>query len=100
MPVLSQHPLAQVVELHVGVTHVPAEQVLPVAVQSRHVIPPVPQVVLPLVWQVPALSQHPLAQVVELHVGVTHVPAEQVLPVAVQLTHAIPPVPQVALPLV
>ena len=87
------------------VLQVPLEQVPPDAVQSTHGVPPVPQVVLPLVLQTPDVLQHPLAQVDALQVGPasvppTHDPAEHVLPVAVQLTHAIPPVPQVVLPLV
>ena len=40
-------------------SHAPPEQVLPVWVQSTHAAPGAPQVVLPLVWQVPSLAQHP-----------------------------------------
>jgi hypothetical protein len=47
-------------------THEPFMQVALDVVQSVHIPPPVPQVVSPLVWQVPVPSQQPVGHDVEL----------------------------------
>jgi hypothetical protein len=75
-------------------THWPFEHVVPVP-HVLHVVPPVPQVVMPgVVWQRPVESQQPLGQDVGLQ---TQAPAEHVVPVA-HVLHIVPPVPQVIMP--
>lgn len=63
-PPLVEDPLLDVLlplELEDGATQAPLTQVPPVAVQSVHEPPPVPHAVS-AIWQVPVLSQHPVAQ--------------------------------------
>jgi hypothetical protein len=72
-PPLVDDPLLDVLlpELDDGAWQVPALQVPVVAppiVQSLHSAAPVPHVVSDDVWQVFALSQHPIAQLVMSHV--------------------------------
>jgi hypothetical protein len=62
----------------------------PLVVQLTHAVPPVPQVVVLEVWQVPLLSQQPLGQLVASQ---THLPPTQRWPLG-QVTHAPPLVPQ------
>jgi hypothetical protein len=88
----------------------PPEQVRPLWVQSTHEAPDPPQVVLPLVRQVPSEAQHPEHDVLsqtqlpetqcspeghgpeEPH---EQAPETQVIPVSVQSVHALPGVPHV-----
>jgi hypothetical protein len=91
----SHEPLTQAVPgAHVPLVphaHVPAEHVCPVAPQSTHAAPFVPQVAVPVVLQV-LPSQQPVGQLVGSH---THAPPRQRCPAA----HAAP-VPHAHAPLV
>jgi hypothetical protein len=62
----------------------------PLVVQLTQATPPVPQVVVPDVWQLPVLSQQPFGQLV---LSQTHLPPTQRWPLG-QATHAPPLVPQ------
>jgi hypothetical protein len=88
--------------------------VRPVWVQSTQETPDAPQVVLPLVWQVPSAAQQPEHEVAShtqppdtqcspdgqaVFPPHAHAPPEQVLPDCVQSTQATPDPPQVVLAL-
>jgi hypothetical protein len=67
-PSASQHPFGQLVALHVVPLQIPPVQVSPVG-QGRHAPPPVPHAeVLVPDSHLPRLSQHPVGQVIALHV--------------------------------
>jgi hypothetical protein len=80
--------------------HDPAEQVRPDRVQSMHVPPPLPHVVLPVPdWQAPPLSQQPL-QLVGLHgpaSGAALVPPSSP-PASTAEGPSSPPLPPIELP--
>ncbi len=92
-PRASQQPVGQVAGLHVGPMHAPPAHVSPGG-HGRQALPPVPHaVVLVPDSQLPRLSQHPLAQVVALHVVPRHDPLVHVSPGG-QATQLAPPLPQ------
>jgi hypothetical protein len=93
---LEQQPLGQLAAVQ---TQSPLTQAFPVG-HAVHCSPPVPQVVLELVWHVPAtpgpFEQHPLGQLAAVQ---TQSPLTHALPGG-QAVHCSPPMPQVVFELV
>jgi hypothetical protein len=94
-----QQPEGQLEGPQPGVTHRPAEQIWPWIAQFMQSVPFVPHCALFVAVMQPLGEQHPFRQVAGPHAAAVHRPPAQVPPVAVQLTHAPPPMPHAALSL-
>jgi hypothetical protein len=95
-PSESQHPVGHVAELQPAPVHFPPEQESPDG-HGKHADPPVPHAdVLVPDSHLPALSQQPVGQLVELHVAPWHEPVTHVSPTGHTEQDA-PPVPHAPL---
>jgi hypothetical protein len=92
IPKLSQHPVPQLIGLHVTPRHAPMKHASPGG-HAVHATPPLPHAVELLPdWQTPAESQQPAGHVDALHVGTLHAPPLQLSPDGhdVQASPAVP----------